>query len=239
MKKYNHDGYKNETRDFLDQYGHCKITALKVIVMPLPFLLPIILNLLTRREFNKYMKARGYERFYHWELMATIQINETETKEVIIQKSGGDNIDVNFDQKSYTYFYKSLVGGKKVVEVPLIRGEKEEKKELTISYILNKTRERLNYEEYYTWDIIGKTNCQGFVKAILQTLDLYDETVLGIYDQSHVGDLENEFIKTHSFSLFIVKVLCYMLIYFYSFINFMSKCAYEHLIPCFSKYMNI
>ena len=42
-KKYNHDGYKKETREFLDNYGHYPITALKVIVMPLPFLLPIIL----------------------------------------------------------------------------------------------------------------------------------------------------------------------------------------------------
>ena len=140
-KKYNHDGYKKETREFLDNYGHYPITALKVIVMPLPFLLPIILNLLTRREFNKYMKARGYERFYHWELMATIKIDE-EDKEVIIQKSGGDDIDINFENKSYTYFYKSLIGNKKVIDVPFYK-----KKAMTISSILNKTREKLNYEE--------------------------------------------------------------------------------------------
>ena len=235
-KKYNHDGYKKETREFLDNYGHYPITALKVIVMPLPFLLPIILNVLTRREFNKYMKARGYERFYHWELMATIKIDDEEDKEkeVIIQKSGGDDIDINFENKSYTYFYKSLIGNKKVIDVPFYK-----KKAMTISSILNKTREKLNYEEYYEWNIIGEKNCQGYVKAILESIDLYDESVLGIYNQSTIGDLETEFIEKHSFSLFIVNILSYMLIYFYSSINFIMKYAQQTLLPRFSKYMNI
>lgn len=237
-KKYNHDGYKKETREFLDHYGHYPITALKVIVMPLPFLLPIILNLLTRREFNKYMKARGYERFYHWELMATIKIDdEDKEKEVIIQKSGGDDIDINFENKSYTYFYKSLIGNKKVIDVPFT--SLYEKKELTISSILNKTRNKLNYEDYYEWNIIGKKNCQGYVKAILESIDLYDETILGIYNQSTIGDLETEFMEKHAFSLFIVNILSYMLIYFYSFINFMMKCIHHTLLPRFSRYMNI
>ena len=238
-KKYNHDGYKKETREFLDNYGHYPITSLKVIVMPLPFLLPIILNLLTRREFNKYMKARGYERFYHWELMATIKIDEEDKeKEVIIQKSGGDDIDINFENKSYTYFYKSLIGNKKVIDLPFSAAEKKGKA-LTISSILNKTREKLNYEEYYEWNIIGEKNCQGYVKAILESIDLYDESVLGIYNQSIIGDLETEFMEKHSFSIFIVNILSYMLIYFYSSINFIMKYAQQTLLPRFSKYMNI
>lgn len=242
-KKYYHDGYKRETRDFLENYGHYPITALNVIVMPLPFILPIILNLLTRREFNKYMEEKGYERFYHWELMATIKIpnnvtGENEEKEVIIQKSGGEDIDINFEKKSYTYYYKSLISDKKVFPVTLFQSTTKEKKELTISEMLNKTRENMDYDEYYKWDMIGPMNCQGYVKAILKCMNLYDETVLSVYDQSALGDLEREFMQKHSISLFIIHILSYIMIYAYSFMNYATKCFYLHLLPRFSKYMN-
>ena len=129
----NLDGYNRSTREFLEKYGEIPIVALNVVIMPVLFIIPLLLNILTKREFNKLMKKKGYDRLYHWELMATINV-DGENKNVIIQKSC--EIDINFDKKSYTYYYKSLINNKRFIDVPLESLKKEEQQQqLTINEI--------------------------------------------------------------------------------------------------------
>lgn len=225
-----HDGYTRDTREFLDQHGNLPILALSVVIVPLPFVLPLILNLATKREFNAYMKKKGFDRLYHWELMATIEV-ENEKRNVIIQKAG--EIDINFDKKSYTYYYKSLISNKIFIDVPLI------KETITIDTLLKRTRDRVTYDEYYKWSLFGPMNCQGFVKSLLESVDLYEtNTALQSHYQSTVGDSEAAFIQQHSYSLFMIDLLAYMGIYGYILFRYVLKYIFQKLSPQFSKYMN-
>jgi len=230
--KEKHDGYTRDTREFLDKYGDSPILALNVVIVPLPFILPLILNVVTKREFNAYMKKKGFDRLYHWELMATIEV-ENEKRNVVIQKAG--KIDINFDKKSYTYYYKSLISNKIFIEVPL----KTTESQLTIDTLLKRTRDRVTYDEYYKWSLFGHMNCQGFVKNLLENVDLYaSNTVLQSHYQSTVGEAEAEFIQQHFYSLFMIDLLAYMGIYGYILFRYVVKYIFQKLSPQFSKYMN-
>ena len=53
----NLDGYNRSTREFLEKYGEIPIVSLSVVIVPVPFIIPLLLNVLTKREFNKFMKT--------------------------------------------------------------------------------------------------------------------------------------------------------------------------------------
>lgn len=229
-KNHNHDGYTSETREFLDKYGDSEILALSVVIMPVLFIIPFILNIVTRRDFNAYMQKKEFTRLYHWELMATISV-DGEKRNIIIQKTG--QIDVNFDKKSYTYYYKSLISNKIFVDIPL------PEKTTSIDELLNKTRKKMGYEEYYKWSLFGKKNCQSFIKTLLESIDVYDKTVLSSHFQSTVGELETAFMQKHEWVLFLIDLIAHISVYMYIFLRYFIKCLYQKIVPQFSNYMNI
>jgi hypothetical protein len=231
--KYNHDGYTSETRTFLDKYGNAQIVALSVVIMPIFFIIPFILNILTRRDFNAYMQKKEFARLYHWELMATIII-DGEKRNIIIQKTG--QIDINFDKKSYTYYYKSLISNKIFVDIPL---PEPTTGTLTIDELLFKTREKMGYEEYYKWSLFGKKNCQTFIKTLLESINLYDKSVLPDHFQSTVGDDETAFWEKHSCVLYAIDILAYISVYIYLLFRSTVNYIYKNLFPQFSNYMNM
>ena len=227
----NLDGYNRSTREFLEKYGEIPIVALNVVIMPVLFIIPLLLNILTKREFNKLMKKKGYDRLYHWELMATINV-DGENKNVIIQKSC--EIDINFDKKSYTYYYKSLINNKRFIDVPLESLKKEEQQQLTINEMLNKTRNKISYDNYYNWAMIGNLNCQGFVKNILENNDLYDKTQLNTNYQT-----DEDIINDHSKSLYIMDMFCFMCFYLYKFLVYLRDDIIKKNLSNFTSYYNI
>ena len=91
----------------------------------------------------------------------------------------------------------------------------EEKLQLTINEMLNKTREKIGYDDYYKWSMIGNLNCQGYVKTILERNDLYDKTELSSHYQANIDEIETDIIKNHSTSLYIMDMLSFMVFYLY------------------------
>jgi hypothetical protein len=231
----NLDGYNRSTREFLEKYGEIPIIALSVVIVPVPFIIPLLLNVLTKREFNKFMKKKGYDRLYHWELMATLNI-DGKKKNVIIQKAC--EIDINFDKKSYSYYYKSLINNKRFMDVPL---ESLKEQQLTIIEMLHKTRDKISYDEYYKWTMIGNLSCQGFVKSILENVDLYDKTEeLSSHYQSNINHTdEEEIIKNHSTSLYIIDLFCFMCFYLYKFLTYLRDDIIKKKLANFTSYYNI
>ena len=229
----NLDGYNRSTREFLEEYGELPIVALSVVIVPVPFIIPLVLNLLTKREFNRCMKKRGYDRLYHWELMATIDV-DGKKKNVIIQKAC--EIDINFDKKSYSYYYKSLINNKRFMDVPL---ESLKDKQLTINEMLNKTREKIGYDDYYNWSMIGHLNCQGYVKTILERNKLYDKTDLSLHYQADIDEIEKDIIKNHSTSLYIMDVLSFMVFYLYKILVYIRDVIIKKKLANFTSYYNI
>lgn len=235
----NLDGYNRSTREFLEKYGDLPIVALSVVIVPVPFIIPLVLNLLTKREFNRCMKKRGYDRLYHWELMATIDV-DGKKKNVIIQKAC--EIDINFDKKSYSYYYKSLINNKRFMDVPLESlKDKKDKKDinLTINEMLNKTREKIGYDDYYKWSMIGNLNCQGYVKTILESNKLYDKTELSSHYQADIDDIETDIIKNHSTSLYIMDMLSFMVFYLYKILVYIRDDIIKKKLAKFTSYYNI
>lgn len=230
----NLDGYNRSTREFLEEYGDLPIVALSVVIVPVPFIIPLVLNLLTKREFNKYMKKRGYDRLYHWELMATINVDGI-NKNVIIQKAC--EIDINFDKKSYSYYYKSLINNKRFMDVPL--ESLKDKQQLSINEMLNKTREKIGYDDYYKWSMIGNLNCQGYVKTILERNDLYDKTELSSHYQADIDEIETDIIKNHSTSLYIMDMLSFMVFYLYKILVYIRDDIIKKKLAKFTSYYNI
>lgn len=141
--------YNNVSTKTLKQYGNNKIISLKIVRTPIQKMLKTILNLISFNSFNTF------DELYHLALIATIENN----KDVIIEKNAVVNINLKYQ----------ITEKSEVLEVPYTQN-------LTLNELLTNTLNKIGDDKFFKYDGLNN-NCQVFIKNILESNNLYSESI--------------------------------------------------------------
>lgn len=150
-------------KEILEKYDKCKIKKIYLVRNPIIQYLKTLINIITLYNFDKQIeqyKFKTDKHFFqpnHTSIICEIEIKKGIKKLILIEKTTSFNISTQF-KITHQHELKQV----------------KFKGEWTIGKILNLTKDRIGNKNFFNWNIC-ETNCQNFVKEILNTLNLSDK----------------------------------------------------------------
>lgn len=144
------DDYNNTSKKTLLNYGNQEIESLYIHRTPIMSILNKVLNLITLGKFDEAKRKYKYDDMYHLALVA-----EVSHRKIIIEKNEVVNVSTAFKHSEKTVILNVPLHGKKI----------------TLYNLLDNTRKAVGdtmYFKYAPFNQNGGTNCQLFIKLILE-----------------------------------------------------------------------
>lgn len=149
-------GFTNKSKKLLKEYGNDIVLNIDVYRTPLSSMIETAANLITLGKWNSVKDKVGYDRMFHLALVMTVNHRGT-AKKVIVEKNEVVNISTSFSTNSDTE------------TMPVDIGDEG----FTLNLMLARTIEKVGDKQFFDYES-HTTNCQRFVRDILEANDLYD-----------------------------------------------------------------
>ena len=146
----NLDSYNNVSKRTLKKYGNLPIVNLAVYRTPLSSFLNTVLSVLSFGKIDSLKKKYGYDKLYHLALIATVKDTKGVMRNIVIEKEENPTISEKYKASDLTES-----------EGVNLRG-----KNLTLNEMLEKTRQHLGNQKYFSYNAFS-LNCQHFIAKIL------------------------------------------------------------------------
>ena len=177
------DGYNNISKKTIEQYGNMPIKQLFILRTPISGGLNKVINFVSLGKWDELKKKYAFDSLFHLSLVALLENG----KNIIIEKN--DVVNISPEYKMYPT--------SETVDIPIGN-------DLTINKILDTARTKVGDNTFFSYDAFNKgqaTNCQGFLKILLENQGLYSEQAKNFLFQ----DLENIYNELPSYVPKIMK----------------------------------
>lgn len=171
------DSYNNTSTATLNQYGNMPIKSLTIYRTPISSMLNTALNFVSLGKWNELRQKYGFDKLFHLALVANVG-----AKNIIIEKNEAINISTTYKTDKDTETFPIDLGGKV----------------FTANEMLDKARKNVGDKTFFDYDAFNKgeaTNCQGFIKILLEAVGLYSQPAKDFLFQ----DLENIYKELPSY----------------------------------------
>lgn len=160
------NGYSSSAAKMIKEYGGWRIVKLNIYRKPIKSGLDKVLNLISLGGFQKGKQASQYDTMFHLGLFCIITNNSGTFANMLVEKNATIEISrTSFDVSNYG----------EIMPVPIL-------KSISFGELLKNGEDKLK-ENYFLYDPFngdtGKkgTNCQGFVRGLLEGSGLYTEQI--------------------------------------------------------------
>ena len=155
--KLNLEQYTNASKSSLDKVGNKIITKIDVVRKPVQEFVDKALKVFTLGKWEDLKKKYGYEQFFHLAIVCELE--------------GGDRVKIEKNERIDVSILWSVSGTEESLNVPL------DGMMVSVNEIMDKTRQRVGNAQFFLYDAFGDRNCQSFIRDLLQTIGIYNETV--------------------------------------------------------------
>lgn len=145
------DSFNNVSTKTLSQYGQSPIESVYLMRTPIRGMLTKALDVLSLGKFSELKRKYAFDELYHLSLIATVN-----GRPIMIEKNATVNINTSFQQSADSQTLPISLNGRQI----------------TLYDLLNTARQAIGdttFFKYNAWNENGGTNCQLFLKRLLQT----------------------------------------------------------------------
>ena len=153
------DTFNRHSADTLKKYGSRTITRLDIYRTPIQTFVKTALDVLSLGAFSKAVRQSGYDSVFHVALIA--QVGD---RHVVLEKIEAVNIDTSYPTSHNTQIFNVKMGTES----------------FTLNTLVRRGRYQAGDKTFFRYSAFGQgqaTNCQGFVRLLLQGVNLYTEEV--------------------------------------------------------------
>ena len=182
------DRYNNKSTASLKKYGAYEITNIEIRRDPIMSVIDSALNLVSLGKFDILKKKYNYDDMNHLYAIFTVNMNG-QRKPILVEKNEVINIDDKIPIK--TNKTESIMIGTN--------------KGFSINSLLDNTLKAIGKDNFFIYDGFGNRNCQSFIRDILQSNGIYNDTIAKFVFQP-MEQFKKEFGYTSGVSKFITDV---------------------------------
>jgi hypothetical protein len=139
--------YNNISKRTLNLYGNNKIVRMDIVRAPISNFINKFLDVISIGKFNELKKKYGFDKFFHLQLLLTLD--------------NGKNVSVEKNEQIYIKDKVNIKKDSEFLEVPL-KG-----KNITLNELLDKTKNTIGPRTYFDYNSFTN-NCQFYIKYILE-----------------------------------------------------------------------
>lgn len=153
------DKFNRHSLATLKKYGSRTVTRLDIYRTPVQSFVRKALDVLSLGAFSRAVKQQGYDTVFHVALIA--QVGD---KNVVLEKVEAVNIDTTYQTTASTQTFQVGLSGES----------------FTLNTLVRRGRYKAGDKTFFTYDAFGRgkaTNCQGFVRLLLEGVGLYTPEV--------------------------------------------------------------
>ena len=149
------DKLTNKSQKVMDNLGNVPVKRIQIYRTPINSMISKALELISLGTFS----TGEYDKLYHLAMVLTLENN----KNIIVEKNSVINLSGEYKTTDKT----------EVLDIPF-------NKPITLKGMFDKTLNRVGNKKMYLYDAFGRgeaTNCQGFIKEMLISENLYTPDV--------------------------------------------------------------
>jgi hypothetical protein len=154
--KLNLKQYTNASKSSIEKVGNKIITKIDVVRKPVQGFVDKALKVITLGKWDDLKKKYGYEQFFHLAIECELE--------------GGGRVKIEKNDRIDVSTSWSVNGKEEQLNIPL------DGMRVSVNDLLNRTRQRVGDDQFFLYDAFGDRNCQSFIRDLLQTIDIYNET---------------------------------------------------------------
>jgi len=148
--------YTNAVKKVLSEQGNKMIKSIELYRYPVQEYLPILMDILTFGKFSKAKNELNYDKMFHLGMIITLEDNQ----KLLIEKNEVINISTNVSEPEHNAKIEKLIVA---VDTPM-----------TLNEFLSKARLRMGDKDYFSYEPLS-TNCQNYIKNLLEASGLYGQ----------------------------------------------------------------
>jgi hypothetical protein len=152
--------YTNKVKKVLAEQGNKIVKAIELYRYPVQAYYPVLLDILTLGKFSKAKNELRYDKMFHLGMIITL---EDETK-LLIEKNAVIDMTTDISEPSNNPKTQRL-------QVPI--QNQGLVPPFTLNEMLDRAKLKMGEKDYFTYEALS-TNCQNYIKNLLEASNLYD-----------------------------------------------------------------